>query len=188
MFPSNVAIDRCVAPSLNYDATDISPQISYIYTSPFTSSCSGRVVGYWFCYQNSSTTTGARVTIATVLLLEDMGENYHIVRSFTVEAIPGEDSCLPGRSGDRQCCVLRNLTAEDQFGVNPSYLYGLVIPERTNLLDGPDVIQTHSSIGYGYRFNSIQYREPLVKHDLGIASMADPTAQQVKLFQFIIGA
>ena len=104
-----------------------------------------------------------------------------------MEAIPGEDSCLPGRSGDRQCCVLRNLAVEDQFGVNPSYLYGLVIPERTNLLDGPDMIQTHSSIGYGYRFNSIQYREPLVKHDLGIASTADPTAQQVKVFQFIIG-
>ena len=104
-----------------------------------------------------------------------------------MEAIPGEDICLPGRPADRQCCVLRNLAAEDQFGVNPSYLYGLVIPEQTNLSDGPDMIQTHSSIGYGYQFNSIQYRETLVKHDLGIASTADPTAQQVKVLQFIIG-
>ena len=105
-----------------------------------------------------------------------------------MEAIPGEDSCLPGRSAtERQCCVSRNLAADDQFGVNSSYLYGLLIPERANLLDGPDMIQTHSSVGYGYQFNSIQYREPVVKHDLGIDPRADPTAQQVKVFQFIIG-
>ena len=188
VFPSSVTTDRCVAPPLNYDATDISPQISFIYTSPFTSSCSGRVVEYLFCYRNSSRTTGERVTIATVLLLEDMGENYRVVRNFTVEAIPGKDSCLPGRPAtERQCCVTRNLAAEDQFGVNSSYLYGLLIPERANLLDGPDMIQTHSSVGYGYQFNSIQYREPVVKRDLGIDPRADPTAQQVKVFQFIIG-
>ena len=48
-----------------------------------------RVVGYWFCYQNTSSTTDDRVNISTVLLLEDMGADYTIVRMFTVEAIQG---------------------------------------------------------------------------------------------------
>ena len=128
--------------------------------------------------------------IATVLLLEDMGANYRIVTSFTVEAIPGEDSCLSGRPADGQCCVTRNLSAECQFMINSSYLYGLVIP--TELSDGPNMIQTQGSIGRGYQFPSDRYvnrpgEHTLVKFDLGFGSTAPPTPQQVKMFQFIIG-
>ena len=116
MPPFNVPSDQCVAPTLNYSAltTGGSEGIVYIYSmSPFNSSCSGRVVGYWFCYQNPSSTTGDRVNVGTVLLLEDMGADYTIVRRFNVTAIPGRD-CLSGG----QCCVSRNLSAENQFGVN----------------------------------------------------------------------
>ena len=89
--------------------------------SPFTSFCSGIVVGYWFCYQNTSNTTGARV--ATVLLLEDMGANYRIVEQFTVEGLP-DDSCLPGMYAQiGGCCVIQNLTTQDLI---PGYLYGAV--------------------------------------------------------------
>ena len=73
-------------------------------------------MGYWFCYQNTGSTTGERVNISTVLLLEDKGADYTIVMRFTVVAILGRD-CLSGR----QCCVSRNLSAENQFGANSSY-------------------------------------------------------------------
>ena len=175
----NVPSDRCVAPTLDYSAPTTlgSEGIIFIYTrSPFTSSCSGRVVGYWFCYQNTSSTTGERVNISTVLLLEDMGTDYTIVRRFTVEAIPGGD-CLSGG----QCCVSRNLSAVNQFGVNSSYLYGVV-----DLPDGPDMRQT--SIFFvarpGYLLNaaglSTQSGDTLSKS-------GNPTVQPLKIFQFIIG-
>ena len=170
--------DRCVAPSLDYSALTTTgfEGIVFIYSmSPFTSSCSGRVVGYWFCYQNTSSTTGERVNISTVLLLEDMGTDYTIVRRFTVEAIPGRD-CLSGG----QCCVSRNLSAENQFGVNSSYLYGVV-----DLQGGPNMRQTHSSVGrLGYVFSaaglSTQRGDTLRKS-------GNPTLQPLKIFQFIIG-
>ena len=131
-------------------------------------------MGYWFCYQNTSSTTGERVNISTVLLLEDMGTDYTIVRRFTVEAIPGRD-CLSGGL----CCVSRNLSAENQFGVNSSYHYGVV-----DIPDGPNMRQTHPSVGRpGYLFNlalSTQSGDRLRKS-------GNPTVQPLKMFQFIIG-
>ena len=175
--PFNVPSDRCVAPTLDYSAvtTAGAEGIVYIYSmSPFTSSCSGRVVGYWFCYQNPSSTTGERVNISTVLLLEDMGTDYTIVRRFTVEAIPGRD-CLSGG----QCCVSRNLSAENQFGVNSSYHYGVV-----DLPDGPNMRQTHISVGRpGYLLTtavSTQSGDTLRRS-------GNPTVQPLRIFHFIIG-
>ena len=176
--PFNVPSDQCVAPTLDYSAltTGGLEGLVCIYTmSPFTSSCSGRVVGYWFCYQNPSSTTDDRVNISTVLLLEDMGTDYTIVRRFNVEAIPGRD-CLSGG----QCCVSRNLSAENQFGTNSSYHYGVV-----DLPGGPNMIQTHQSVGRpGYLLTatavSTQRGDTLRKS-------GNPTLQSLKIFQFIIG-
>ena len=176
--PFNVPSDRCVAPTLDYSAvtTPGAEGQVFIYSmSPFTSSCSGRVVGYWFCYQNPSSTTGERVDISTVLLLEDMGTDYTIVRRFTVEAIPGGDC----RSGG-QCCVSRNLSAVNQFGVNSSYHYGVV-----DLPDGPNMRQTHSSVSRSYLFNIATFNS-LVNGDT-LRKSGNPTFQPLKMFQFIIG-
>ena len=134
-------------------------------------------MGYWFCYQNTSNTTGARV--ATVLLLEDMGANYRIVEQFTVESLP-DDSCLPGRYNLQigGCCVIRNLTARDLI---PGYLYGVV-----DLSDGgPNMIQTFASNGRGHLLSLSQFRPMngmLQERDLGSVG-----AQRVNMFQFIIG-
>ena len=49
-------------------------------------------------------------------------------------------SCLSGRLVDKQCCVTRNL--ESQFGVNSTYLYGVV-----DLPGGSNMIETHLSGG-----------------------------------------
>ena len=175
----NVTPEQCVAPTLTYSALTVAgvEGVVYIYTMPpFTSSCSGRVVGYWFCYQNTSSTTGARV--ATVLLLEDMEANYRIVDQFTVEGLP-DDRCLPGmyaQVGD--CCVIRNLTTQDLI---PGYLYGVVDLSE----GGPDMIQTFGSNGRGHLSQLSQYRPVngmLQKRDFGGVG-----AQQVKMFQFIIG-
>ena len=121
--------------------------------------------------------------IATVLLLEDsMGSNYQVVDDFDVMAEPGRDSCLPGSSTNGQCCVTRNLTVECQFGVNSSYLYGVAI--LSELSGGPFMIQTHATIRVGYPFNSTSYinrPSTLMRHSGPL------TAQQVKMFQFIIG-
>ena len=101
--------------------------------------------------------------------------------NFEVEAKPREDNC----SSDR-CCATRRL--DDPFEVDLQ-LYGLVIPERPN---APVMIQTHSSRGSGYQFYSILFdpennNNVLMKQTLGIASTTDPTSQQVKMFQFLIG-
>ena len=175
--PFNVPSDQCVAPTLDYTAVTAGAEGQvFIYSmSPFNSSCSGRVVGYWFCYQNPSSTTGDRVNISTVLLLEDMGTDYTIVRRFNVMTIPGRD-CLSGR----QCCGSRNLSAENQFGVNSSYLYGVV-----DLPDGPNINQTHVSVGRpGYRLTaaglSTQKGDRLRKN-------GNATNQPLTMFQFIIG-
>ena len=56
----------------------------------------------------SGSTTGERVNISTVLLFEDMGADYTIVRRFHVETILGR-GCL----SSRQCCVSWNLSAEN---------------------------------------------------------------------------
>ena len=155
--------------------------VGYIYIMPpFTSSCSGRVVGYWFCYRNTSSTTGGRVRIATVLLLEERGQDYRVVANFTVAAL-SDDSCLPGRFQPvGGCCVVRNLTTQD-LHVIPEYLYGVV-----DLSDGgPDMIRTHDSTGYGYDFVSGIYTmnsQMIMRSDLQNAKN-----QTVKMFQFIIG-
>ena len=120
------------------------------------------------------------MNISTVLLLERMGANYHTVRSFTVEVIVGGDSCLPGSSADGQCCVTRNLAAESQFGVNSSYLYGVVdLPVR------PNMIQTHvpSVVVPGYQFTIAEYTQNggTLRRDGNL------TDQRLKMFQFIIG-
>ena len=82
-------------------------------------------MGYWFCYQSTGSTTGERVNISIVLLLEDKGADYTIVIRFTVVAIPGRDY-LSGI----QCCVSQNLSAKNQFGANSSYHDGVVdLPE-----------------------------------------------------------
>ena len=85
-----------------------------------------------------------------------------------MEAIPGRD-CLSGG----QCCVSWNLSAENQFGANSSYLYGVV-----DLPDGPNMIQTHLSVGrLGYQLTAA-----------GLSTQSgDPTLQPLKMFQFIIG-
>ena len=151
-------------------------------------------MGYWFCYQNPSSTTGERMNISTVLLLEDMGADYTIVRRFTVKVIPGRD-CPSGG----QCCVSRNLSAENQFGVNSSYLYGVVdLQVRPNVnqthvsvpnvdqthVSVPNMDQTHVSVGRpGYLFTTSVY-----EHSGDILSKSDdPTVQPLKIFQFIIG-
>ena len=177
----NVTPERCVTPTLDYSALTTLGQegVVIIYTMPpFTSSCSGRVVRYWFCYQNTSNTTGVRTRIATVLLLEDMGASYRIVEQFTVEGLP-DDSCLPGmyaRTGG--CCVIRNLTTQDLI---PGYLYGVV-----DLSDGgPNMIQTFGSNGRGHLLHVSQYRP--VNGTLQKRDFAAIGAQQVKMFQFIIG-
>ena len=175
--PFNVPSERCVAPTLDYSALTgggVEGQVFIYSMSPFTSSCSGGVVGYWFCYQNTSNTTGERVNISTVLLLEDMGTDYTIVRRFTVEAIPGRD-CLSGG----QCCVSRNLSAENQFGANSSYHYGVV-----DLPGGPNMIQIHESVGRpGYLFSLAVYTQS----GGTLRRSGNPTVQPLKMFQFIIG-
>jgi len=50
-------------------------------------------VGYWFCYQSTGDTTGDDVRIATALVLQDRGQNLHIIESLEVEAKPHEDNC-----------------------------------------------------------------------------------------------
>ena len=120
--------------------------------------------------------------MATVLLLEDMGDNYRIFGELNVTAELGRDSCLSG-SPDGQCCVTQ-IQAQDTV-INTSHLYGLVIPEQASLPDGPNMIQTHGAIGRGYQFISTQYRPMngmLQKRDLGSVG-----ALPVKMFQFIIG-
>ena len=175
--PFNMPSDRCVAPTLDYSAQTtlgVEGQVFIYSMSPFTSSCSGRVVGYWFCYQNPSSTTGVRVNISTVLLLEDMGDDYTIVRRFTVEAVLGRD-CPSGG----QCCVSRNLSAVNQFGVNSSYHYGVV-----DLPGGPNMIQTHPSVGHhGYVISRAVYTQ---RGDT-LRRSGNPTVQPLKIFQFIIG-
>ena len=179
----NVSSDQCVAPTLNYNAlTEAGQDVIFIYTmSPFTS-CSGSVVRYWFCYQNTSSNTGGRVNISTVLLLEDRRDNYQVVGEFNVEAEPGEDSCLPGSPTDGQCCVTRNLSAENQFEVNSSYLYGVV-----DLPGGPNMIQTHSTVSGrpGYQRVRSAYNPSSVM--LMKQGWDQLTNQSVKIFQFVVG-
>ena len=168
---------QCVAPTLDYNAqtTPGSDGIVHIYTTPPFTSCSGRVVGYWFCYS----TTGERVNIATVLLLEDMGANYQVVGELNVEVIPGRDRCLSGSPTDGQCCVTRNLSSEKQFGVNSTYLYGVV-----DLPGGPNMRQTHLSVGRpGYLLTTAVYTQS----GGTLRKSGNPTNQPLKMFQFIVG-
>ena len=122
------------------------------------------------------------MTIATVLLLEDMGANqtnYQVVDELNVTAEPGRDCCLPGSPTDGQCCVTRNLAAERQFGVNSSYLYGVV-----ELPGGPNMIQTHVNDGHpGYQLNAAEYTQS----GGTLMKSGNPTDQPLRMFQFIIG-
>ena len=77
--------------------------------------------------------------IATVLVLEDMGANYQVVVELNVEVMPGEDSCLSASPTDGQCRVTRNLAAESQLLKIPACM--------VDLPGGPDMIQTHVSVG-----------------------------------------
>ena len=113
--------------------------------------------------------------IATVLLLERMEADYHTIGSFIVEVIPGEDNCLSGSQSNGDCCVTRNVSAESQFGVNSSYLYGV----------GPNMVQTHVSVGRpGYQFNTDVYTRD---GDTALRNSGNPMSQPLRMFQFIIG-
>ena len=181
-FPKSA--DTCRVPALDYSALTVPgvPGVSIIYATP-SSSCSGRVVGYSFCYQNSNTNSD-NVRIATALVLQETGQNFRIIQNFEVEAQPREDNCLPeSRSDLMQCCVYRTL--DDPFAEVDLQLYGLVIPEVRN---GPRMIQTQGSPGRGYQFNSMLYTEPqnsiLMRQTLGIGARS---AVPLKMFQFRIG-
>jgi len=92
MFPNlHLPVDVCRVPSLDRNVQTTLGQlgVSYIYTTP-QSTCSGRVVGYWFCYQS---TGNSNVRIATALVLQDRGQDYSIIENFEVEARPREDNC-----------------------------------------------------------------------------------------------
>ena len=118
--------------------------------------------------------------IATVLLLERMGANYRTIGSFIVEAIVGGDSCLPVSSADGQCCVTRNLAAENQFEVNSRYHYGVV-----DLPGGPNMRQTHVSVGHpGYVLNRAEYTQ---NGDTALRKSGNPMSQPLRMFQFIVG-
>ena len=120
------------------------------------------------------------MNIATVLLLEDMGANYQVVVELNVEAEPGRDRCLSGSPTEGQCCVTRNLAAESQFGVNSSYLYGVV-----DLPDGPSMRQTHASVGRpGYLLNRAEYTQ---NGDTALRKSGNAMSQPLRTFQFIIG-
>jgi len=175
MFPNlHLPVDVCRVPSLDRNVQTTLGQlgVSYIYTTP-QSTCSGRVVGYWFCYQS---TGNSNVRIATALVLQDRGQDYSIIENFEVEARPREDNCSAAR-----CCARRTLNGPFEVDLQ---LYGLVIPGRPH----PLMLQTHDSTGRGYQFNSILYDSEsnvLSKQTLGIAF--DPVPQPVKMFQFLIG-
>ena len=178
-FGFNVPSDQCVTPQLDYsEGRSGSDGNLYIYSmSPFTS-CNGRIVGYKFCYENTISTTGVRV--ATVLLLEDVGVTYRTVRNFTVKSIPGEDNCLSEGTADGQCCVCQNLSAENQFEVNSSYLYGVV-----DLPGGPNMRQTNVHDGRrGYEFTEAAYTQ---RGDTVLTNSGNPKNQPLRIFQFIIG-
>ena len=120
------------------------------------------------------------MNISTVLLLEDVGANYQVVVELNVEAEPGRDSCLPGSPKDGQCCVTQNLGAESQFGVNSSYLYGVV-----DLPGGPNMRQTHVSVGHpGYLLNRAEYTQ---NGDTALRKSGNPMSQPLRMFQFIVG-
>ena len=93
-----------------------------------------------------------------------------------MEAIPGRDWLSGG-----QCCVSRNLSAENQFEVNSSYLYGVV-----DLPDGPNMIQTLGGNNGrpGYLFDTVA-----VSTQSGdtLSKSGGPRDQPLKIFQFIIG-
>ena len=118
--------------------------------------------------------------IATVLLLEDIGANYQVVVEFNVTAEPGDDNCLPGSPADEQCCVTRNLAAENQFGVNSSYRYGVV-----DLRGGPNMRQTNVGNGGrpGYLLTTAEYTQG----GGTLRTSGNPTMQPLRMFQFIIG-
>ena len=134
----------------------------------------GELWGIGSATMSPSSTTGDRVNISTVLLLEDMGTDYTIVRRFTVEAIPGRD-CPSGR----QCCVSRNLSAENQFGANSSYHYGVV-----DLPGGPNMRQTHINVG---RPDYLLTTAVSTQSGDTLRKSGNPTLQPLKIFQFIIG-
>ena len=115
------------------------------------------------------------MNISTVLLLEDMGTDYTVVRRFTVVVIPGRDCPCGG-----QCCVSQNLSAENQFGVNSSYHYGVV-----DLPGGPNMRQTNvGNIGRpGYLFSAALY----TRSGDTLRKSGSPTVQPLNIFQFIIG-
>ena len=118
------------------------------------------------------------MNISTVLLLKDMGANYQVVVELNVMAEPGRDGCLSGSPGE-QCCVTRSLGAESQFGVNSSYLYGVV-----DLPGDPDMIETHLSVGRpGYLFSTAEYTQS----GGTLRKSGNPTSQPLEMFQFIIG-
>ena len=118
--------------------------------------------------------------IATVLLLEDNRTNYQVVVEFNVEVMLGRDCCLPGSPTGGQCCVTQNLSVENQFEVNSSYLYGVV-----DLPGGPNMIQTHDSVGrLGYQFTTSIY---IQSGDTALRKNDNSTLQPLRMFQFIVG-
>ena len=178
-FGFNVSSDQCVTPPLDYSkGVSGSGGTLYIYSmSPFTS-CNGRVVGYKFCYESS--TAGEKVRVATILLLEDVGVTYCTVRNFTVTAIPVEENCLSEGVANGQCCVSRNLSAENQFGVNSSYHYGVV-----DLPGGLNMRQTNVHDGHpGYEFTEAEYTRD---GDSVLTNSGNPGLKPLRIFQFIIG-
>ena len=119
------------------------------------------------------------MNISTVLLLEDMGDNYQVVAELNVMAEPGRDSCLSGSPTGGQCCVTQNLAAENWFGVNSSYHYGVV-----DLPGGPNMVQTDVSVGRsGYVFSRAVYTQ----NGDTLRKSGNPTNQPLRMFQFIIG-
>ena len=105
----------------------------HIYRVPtLDASCYGTVTAIEYCYRYTISTAGSgQVTFNyTVLILEDIGNNFLINRTYTIQSHGSVGSPHCNRSGDQViCCDVTNI---DNFILSSNFIFGVIQSAQGN--------------------------------------------------------
>ena len=166
------------------------PATLTLFPSLNTSQCGGTVEGYEFCSQYMRNTGMNRGTIFTLLVLEDVGSSYTVLRETTFMEVPHGQSGCQGVNDGGVCCTTISLDLSEQFAAtSPNLSYATITPIAADglgnfLLDFDEKTSAYvrDATHNFYTFGS----SSVTKTQLDITDSSQLTSVRRKRFRFLI--
>ena len=161
-----------------------------LFPSLDTSQCGGTVVGYEFCsqYMNNTGSASNRGTIFTLLVLEDVGSNYTVLRETTFMEPPPSTGICQGVNDGGVCCMNISLDPSEQFAAtSPNLSYATMTPTTADAMGNVLLEFDEETLGYAKVATLYTFRSSSVtKAQLEITNSSELSSVRRKRFRFLI--